>query len=389
MFSDYLRGITEYEIKLESPESFVNTLKKDVPILWLDIPDEETVCIKCLYKDRESVEKCTEKRCGEITAKKHKGLPVFIKMLKLRLGLAAGCLLFVLAVYISSLFVWDIQVEGNEKLSENDVVKMLAKVGFCEGVIKNKIDVKSVADSVLINEDAVSWIAVNFDGTVARVEIKEALPAELVPKKQNVNLVAAANGIILRVDAHEGGTVIKKGDVVVKGQLLVSAFVDKRTGGSMLRGARGFVWANTERKIKVVVPYKYERKEYTGKLSREYGISFAGVKFALNNPFDSKGKTYDCDEKSSKLKLFENVVLPITVATKTKKEYKEYNSARTQKQALEIARLEAKERLYEISPKFTLTKTEEDYCEEDGKLVYACTFYGIENIAKELEFELS
>ncbi len=389
MFSDYLRGITEYEIKLESPESFVNTLKKDVPILWLDIPDEETVCIKCLYKDRESVEKCTEKRCGEITAKKHKGLPVFIKKLKLRLGLAAGCLLFVLAVYISSLFVWDIQVEGNEKLSENDVVKMLAKVGFCEGVIKNKIDVKSVADSVLINEDAVSWIAVNFDGTVARVEIKEALPAELVPKKQNVNLVAAANGIILRVDAHEGGTVIKKGDVVVKGQLLVSAFVDKRTGGSMLRGARGFVWANTERKIKVVVPYKYERKEYTGKLSREYGISFAGVKFALNNPFDSKGKTYDCDEKSSKLKLFENVVLPITVATKTKKEYKEYNSARTQKQALEIARLEAKERLYEISPKFTLTKTEEDYCEEDGKLVYACTFYGIENIAKELEFELS
>ncbi len=389
MFSDYLRGITEYEIKLDNPESFVNALKKDVPILWLDIPDKKTVFIKCLYKDCECVEKCTEKRCGEITGKKHKGLPVFIKILKLRLGLAAGCALFVLAVYISSLFVWDIQVEGNEKLSEDDVVEMLEKAGFCEGVLKSKIDVKSVADSVLINEDSVSWIAINFGGTVAKVEIKEALPADLVPKKQNVNLVAAANGIILRVDAHEGGTMINKGDVVVKGQLLVSAFVDKRTGGSMLRGARGFVWAETERKFRVVVPYKYERKQYSGKLSTKYGVSFAGIEFTLDNPFGIKGKTYECEEKRSKLKLGENVVLPITVTTKTKKEYEEYNSVRTQKQALEIARQTAKERLYEISPRFTLAKTDEDFFEEDGKLVYTCTFYGIENIAKELEFELS
>jgi len=157
----------------------------------------------------------------------------------------------------------------------------------------------------------------------------------------------------------------------------------------MLRGARGFVWASTEREFRVVVPYEYSRKEYTGEAKKEYGISFIGAELSLHSLFEKKGKTYDFSEETSKLRLGNNIVLPITVTTKTKKEYTKYKTRRTQEQALEIARITAMERLYETSPRFTLAKTQEDYFEEDGKLVYTCTFYGVENIAKELEFELS
>ena len=312
-----------------------------------------------------------------------------LESLKKRTGLIAGCLMFLAAVYLSSFFVWEIRVEGNEKLGEKEVIGMLEKVGFCEGVLKKSVNVKDIADSVLINEDAVSWIAINLDGSVAHVEIKEALPAKPVPKKQNVNLVASTNGIILRVDAHEGGTMINKGDVVVKGQLLVSAFVEKRTGGSLLRGARGFVWAETERRIRVSVPYEYLRKEYTENENNQYVFSFLGKDLSVSLPFQTQGKIYDCTVKSEKLMLGENIILPITLTTKTKREYAEHKTRRTQKQALEIARKSAKEKLYEISPHFTLSEMKEEYCKEDGMLVYTCTFTGVENIAKELEFELS
>lgn len=389
MLSDYLRGTVEYEIKLENPEDFVNRIKKEVPILMLDIPDEGTVRLKCLYQNRADVERIAAARMAAVSDKKQRGLPVLLKALRGRLGLILGCILAVIAVYVSSLFVWEIRVVGNEKLRSGQVIKMLEEAGFYEGIYKGNADVRSVADTVLINEDAISWLAINLDGTVAHVEIKEALPAVPVPKKQNVNLVASANGIILRVDAHEGGTKINKGDVVTKGQLLVSAFVDKRTGGSMLRGARGYVWAQTDRKVRVVVPKEYSCKKYTENVDREYNISFLGMELDFSLPQRKGGGLYDCKEKRERLKLGKNTFLPITLTTKTGREYTEYKSRRTTDVALEEARRTAKERLYEFSPGFTLAQAKEEYYEENGMLVYTCTFSGIENIAKELEFELS
>ena len=90
---------------------------------------------------------------------------------------------------LSSMFVWEIRVEGNEKLSDERVVEMLKKAGFHEGVLKKRVDVKKVTDRLLINEDEVSWMAINFDGNIAHVEMKEAKPAIPYEKKENVNLV--------------------------------------------------------------------------------------------------------------------------------------------------------------------------------------------------------
>ena len=389
MFSNYLRGTAEYRIKTNSPESIVNVIKREVPIIRMDIPDNETVCITCLYCCRDKLEERVEKKKGEIVQKKISGFPVLLNRLKYRMGIVGGLVLMAAAVFVSSLFVWEIRIVGNEQLSDETVAEMLSKAGFREGALKKKLDVKDIADTVLINEDSISWIAINLDGTVAYIELKEAVPALPVPRKENVNLVAVTNGIILRVDAHEGGTKVKKGDTVTKGQMLVSAFVDKRTGGSVLRGARGFVWAETERKFKVTVPLEYFEKKYTGNEDKEHVVSFMGINIPFSLPGEIKGKRYDCREREEKIVMWGNIALPVTVKTKTKSEYEEYKVRRTQSRALEIAKQTAKERLDIVSPNFALSGIEEKYIVNNGFLEYDCVFFGVENIAKELEFELS
>jgi undecaprenyl diphosphate synthase len=55
----------------------------------------------------------------------------------------------------------------------------------------------------------------------------------------------------------------------------------------------------------------------------------------------------------------------------------------------QIAQKIAEDRLYEQSPKFAPAQCDSEYYVEDGVLIYKVKFTGIEDIAKELEFELS
>lgn len=385
---DYLKGVAEYEIMTEKTEVFINKIKNDVSVKKLSLR-QDSVHICVFYNERTEIERQASCSNCKITGKKVKGLPVLINRIKHRSGLVAGGLLSVLIVFFSSMFVWEIRVEGNENLNDYQVIEMLDKAGFREGMLKRSVDVKKVSDRLLINEDAVSWLAINFDGTVAHVEMKEAKIAEPYPKKENVNLVASANGIILRVDALEGGAAVSKGEAVTKGQLLVSAFVDKRTGGSMLRGARGFVWAKTQRAFMVTVPLEYSKRMYTDRVSKELYVTFLGKTFKIPHLFKSKTYTCDYEKNEQKMSLFDKIVLPVKTGLVQRREYNSYSAKRTTVQALETARLTAKERLHEISPMFALADIEEEYSVRDGKLVYTCTFEGVENIARELEFELS
>lgn len=385
---DYFKGIAEYEINTETPEAFINKIKSDVSVKKLSLKQDRVhICV--FFNERAEIERQASCSNCKIMSKKLKGLPVLINRVKHRAGLVTGGLLSVLMVFFSSMFVWEIRIEGNESLEDYQVIEMLDKAGFREGMLKRGVDVKKVSDRLLINEDAVSWLAINFDGTVAHVEMKEAKIAEPYPKKENVNLVASANGIILRVDALEGGVAVSKGEAVIKGQLLVSAFVDKRTGGSMLRGARGFVWAKTQRAFLVTVPLEYSKKIYTDRVSKELYVTFLGKTLKMPQLFMSKTYTCDYEKNEQKMSLFNKIVLPVKTGLVCRREYNSYSAKRTAVQALEKARLTAKERLYEISPMFALADLEEEYSVGDGKLVYKCTFEGVENIARELEFELS
>ena len=387
--SDCFFGVAEYEVQTENTVKFLNSVRKYVSVKKLKIVDEHRIRFTTLYRERKHAEEKIILSDGNIVDKKYKGIPMLLKRLLKRPGLLSGALLSVMFVVVSSMFVWEIRVEGNENLSQERVVEMLEKAGFHEGILKRSVDVKKVTDRLLINEDEVSWMAINFDGNVAHVEMKESRQAVPYEKKENVNLVASANGIVIRVDALEGGTKVSKGEAVIKGQLLVSAFVDKRTGGSLLRGARGYVWANTEREFRIEVPLEYSIKKYTGKTNNSYCFTFLGNTLDFSNPFVSFCEKTEFERHDEKLTLSEKITLPVLVSKISRREYTQYAVRRTKKEAEILAKNTAKQRLYEISPDFVTLNVKEESVFENDKLVFKCCYYGIENIAEQLEFELS
>lgn len=388
-FLSYLRGFVKYTVKVKNNENLINIIRQSHPVRKISVKEDGTLSFCCYFCDRNSIEKILNEQNAETLQRKQYGLLPCICKYKKRYGLFAGALLTVISMFASTFVVWEIRIEGNETVTDAEILKVLEEAGFYEGKMKMGVDVKSIVNRYLIKEDRISWIAINMDGTVAHVEVREAKVSQTVPKRENVNLVAKHDGIIMRVDAVDGRAVVSKGDTVTRGQLLVSAFVDKRTGGELLRGARGFVFAYTERSFEVYVPLEYTVLCASGKEIKQNTVSFFGFEIPLGFEKTHKFDNFVISNREEKIKLSDSVSLPIKLKTVTSSEQKPCVKRRTQNDALLFARELSKKRLYEKSPGFALADCDEEYAVQDGILVYKVKYSGIEDIAKELEFELS
>lgn len=381
-------GRVNYKVRSLRANEIIDAVRKNATVREIAFKDENLLEFCVAYKDRKLVDKMLEETSAECLERRSTGLICFLSGYKKRAGLITGMLLTAFLLVYSSLFIWDIRVEGNENVSDGEIIELLGKNGFYKGLRKRSADTERAVNMLLVQDDRISWAAINFEGTVAHVEVKEAKIFKKEDKKENVNLVASHDGIIVRADALSGSSSVAKGDTVIKGQLLVSAFVEKRTGGYLLKGARGNVWAITKRSYVVTVPLEYNEKRYTGNSQTSYTFSFLGREIGVNNLFNHKYESADSYEYVENLNLLGKIVLPVQMKRQTVSEYTVGKVRRTEKEALQKAQKMAKERLGEDSPDFVLADISESYTVEDV-LVYECTFEGVENIAVPLEFDVS
>lgn len=383
----YLRGITAFTVETKKPAKLINALRENVAVRNIKPVGDGQIEFVCFYDGTKKTRNLITMEKARIVSEKSCGLLHLFYRYRKRVGIFVTSLAVFAFLMISQLFVWEIRVEGNEKIMDSEVIAVLEKIGFREGVYKRGVDIDSLVNNFLILEKRVSWIAVNFDGSVAHVEIREGKNPEIYSKKKNVNLVASHDGIILRADVLEGGSLVAKGDVVHKGQLLVSAFVD-RDGKSTLRGARGSVWANTEREITVYVPLKYGEKQYTGKEINRYQAKVLGLKTPVLLP-KSKESVFSVESTEIKGMLDGKYRFPFTVYHNKYRHYITVSKRRTEKQALEMAREKSYELLLKNSPDFKVASKDEEYSAIENVFVYKCVYSGVENIAKQMEFEIS
>lgn len=383
----FFKSTADFTVRTDKPTRLIDGLRTAIPLRGVATAENETVKFTCFYKDAAIAKRITAELGGETVSVRYSGIKHLFYKYRRRTGLLAAGICLIFAIMLSELFVWEIRVEGNEKISEGKIVKILNEVGFKEGVLKKSIRLDSIVNEFLIREKDISWIAINYDGTVAHVEVREGKNPKISEKKQNVNLVASNDGVIMRSDVLEGGCLVKAGDVVYKGQILVSAFVD-RNEKSTLRGARGSVWANTDRKIMVKIPLNYEKKVYTENSKKICTLELLGRKFHFGNGKASFEHFSEFKEEI-RASLDRKIHLPFKATLRTYREYELEEASLTEDEALKLAEKIALQHLSDRYGSFAIASKSENHTISDGELEYICVFSGVENIASESEFEVS
>ena len=174
-----------------------------------------------------------EKARGEerfpLEKRRQHGFFSFVKRHKKRAGFYIGAAFAAFLIVFSSLFVWDVDVHGTERLSEEAIRTALEEQGLRLGVFIPSLNKERLEQELMLDMDGLSWISINLRGTVANVEVHERKDALLTQDTQSPsNLIASMDGQIHALQITGGQTIAKLGQIVKKGDLLVSGAIDSK-----------------------------------------------------------------------------------------------------------------------------------------------------------------
>ncbi len=281
---------------------------------------------------------------------KRTGLPQLIYRYRHRYGLLVGLAIIITLTVMSTRYVWDITVEGNESISDSEVIDTLNKFGFSVGAHISDVDFYDLCHEFILENENVAWISVNMEGTSARVKLIERDKKGELDNGTPANIVADYDGIIVRTETVDGETQVKAGDVVKKGQLLISGVVKighgADTGRFTLTRAKGSVFALTKRVFSVSVPLNGVKITSNEKVLAKKSLVFFGKSIKLKENSSILGKECDIIKERKRVVLFESmkdsfhIPLPIAVVKEYALISTEQEYSYTEDEALKIAEKE-------------------------------------------------
>lgn len=358
-----------------------------IPVNCIKIKDTNNFEFTTGYRYKKTAVELFRKNNAYFTILSQGGIPYIFDRYKKRAGMWLGAAIAVFAIAVSSNIIWEVRVSGNTYVSDEDIVNNLKTFGVAEGRPIDKDNLEYVYNSFLINEPRISWISVNFDGTIAKVEVKETkLVPERLDRTKNINIVAKCNGVVKRIDVFDGKGETSKGETVSKGQLLISSFTETRRSGIFMRAARGNVWASTvhcyEIRIKKNTVLNSEQS-----VKSKNSIIILGRKIPLYFEAENVSDTAEHTFVTDRFKLFGRLKLPFKLEAEIRKSYECINTEISYDEAHNKAKNELEFRIANNIPDAHIIETNETHSENDSEYVFVYELICYEDIGTAVEFD--
>lgn len=224
-----------------------------------------------------------------------------------------GMTVFAGMIYILSLFVWQIDIDGNSKYTDALILQALSQMNVRTGCRKSEIDLPKIEEELRIMYNEITWVSASITGTKLQIELREGdlkisgssgggktgnvkrvENRENNSKTQNgesetdlpANLVADEDAIITNLVVRRGTVAVRYGDEVKKGDVLIEGKVYIYNEDETLKKvdyltAEGDVFGKYQELYEKHYQRKHEVRSYTGKNYRELGVAIVGKSFCL------------------------------------------------------------------------------------------------------------
>jgi similar to stage IV sporulation protein len=330
------------------------------------------------FKKLKPIAKKTRMR-PYITEKK--GLPFFLNRYRKRKVFFAGIFICCILVYIMSLFIWDINILGGSKHTPEAVMKFLSEKDVFTGMKKKTVDCQEIEETLRLAYKDIGWVSAEVKGTRLIIKITETnMPAPAGEAIEPSHIVAIKPGIIDKIITRAGTPMVKVGDVVKPGDILVSGIITTYDDFQVVLDKKPIV-ADASILCKTYYDYhdvfsmKYIEKIYTGEKKKGYYITLLLRKIFLYNPRYSYDN-YDIIVNENKLHITDSFYLPMQIGTVTAMAYEEEKRTYSEEEASTIAKdrlkryfdqlLEKGVQIEENNVKITI---ENNSCKAEGRIV--------------------
>ncbi|OPJ63855.1 sporulation protein YqfD [Clostridium oryzae] len=298
-FDNINLGEVELRVYTRFPEKFINLLWKNnirtSNIIRLDIT---TVSVTIALTDYARLEKLA-KQCGiKIKVVRHSGLYYYIIRFRKHISLYVGALIFALVLLYFSTYIWSIDISTDQYVSPYEIRRSLYMNGIKPGIPKSKIHISDIEEKLLKENDGIMWIRIRIEGSKLKVVLAESHEPPTIDKAEEpCNIVAGIEGQVTDVYTEKGTALVKPGDVVKKGQLLIKGEQGKEGNTYEVRAA-GKVEAKTFYEYNDRAVYKGVKEVHTGNRIVNKYISLFGKKIYIKKSLN-KFTSYDKIEESN------------------------------------------------------------------------------------------
>ena len=291
-----LLGEVRIELCGAFPQSALNSLSSSGVELWqVEWVDDCTLRFSFHERELAYVEDTAKKCMCETKLLSTRGGRISLRHLWKRKWLILSTAFVAILLMISSQFIWEIDVRGNEELSRGEILRALADCGVRCGSYRHAVSPDLVRSAMIEKLPDIGWMALNVSGSRAVVLIREREEKpEIYAENKSSDMIASKDGLIRKTLVQNGRALVHAGDAVLKGETLISGTMDSITNGTRYVCAAGQVIADTWYERSAVCPSQ-EAIKSPSKLSRlRFAVVFGKRRINL---FISSGKAIDeCDK---------------------------------------------------------------------------------------------
>lgn len=379
---EYIFGYLYIQIEGFFVEKVMNNCISKKIFFWNIKRDKTTIIyVNIGIKDFKELLKISKKNGCKIKIINKKGLPFLFNRYRKRKTFFIFTILIFISLVVLSNFIWNIQIEGLDKINQDDIINELSNDGLKIGILKKSINTKSIINKIRLERSDISWIGIELNGTNALVKIVEAdEKPDIVDDKDYCNIVSTKDAQIVKISAQNGTPVVKEGDIVTKDQILIAGWMNGKYTSTRYVHSEGEIEAKVWYTEKEKIELTQTIKEETGKQENKYEIKINNFSINLYKTL-SKFKIYDTIYTSNKLKIFSNFYLPIELTKITNYEEQEYQISYGNDEAKEIGVSELSEKIEsEIENKDNILQKYVNSYATDTYVEVEVTYEVLENI---------
>lgn len=353
----YLIGYVRIMVWGDNLEKFVNMAASRGIYLW-DIKrlGEDRILVKARLSAIHPLRHIARNNKCRFKFQEREGVPFILARVRRRKSLVIGAAVFMASMYLLSSFVWSINIEGNKKITDDQILKAASRAGLKRFAFKAILEPAKVEKTIREDFPEIAWTGVYIKGTRVTINIAEkTYPG--VRNEYPAHIVSAKSGLIKEILVLAGNPQVKEGDTVVAGQVLISGVIPPP------QSPEGEQKQDSENQNNTVVPdvpptivhakglvrarvwYEgygeallvEEGSRPTGRETTRLCMKIGPKEIILSGPQNIPYMLYRSEKKVKKPPQWRNLALPVEVITEKYLELENYKEQRTRSEAMRLA----------------------------------------------------
>lgn len=321
----YLKGYVIVEVYGGNVEKFLNLITYHGITLWQVKHHHSKIQFCILAQDFKAIKRDVHKARCHVRIKAKKGFPFIAFTYKKRHLFVAGTAIFIILLWVLTSFVWLIDIEGNGRISAMDMMHTLQENGYDTGKLKGKMNLRKAEVLLLNSYPDLLWVGIHYEGTRMVVKVSESVlpPSMSDLQSKPYSILSKRDALITYIAAQKGKPMVKVGDIVKKGDVLVAAQMPLGEETPTLyytTSAKASIKGRTVYTATKEIALEQVKKSYIDKTSKSYSLRLFNKELTLYSQKKLQGN-YDVQYTLHQLRITKLFPLPFAIGTKTQIAY--------------------------------------------------------------------